>query len=241
MILSYTATCSDSDDVVVSTLTTVDLSAVLDGLSPYSFYSCSILATTNGGSGPAATLNFTTASDSKFARCHVNQMIHGNINYDFAVPEDSPVNVLVVGITASSVLITWIEPTTPHGVVTSYNLYVNYSDGSPITAIQSGASATNYTLTNLQPYQLVTVQVSASTAVGEGPRSQPAIGRAREEGLFSKLECFNQNQIDNDALFMQIFHHLMLPSFRMACLLLGKRLLYSAGLLYPMVLRQSPR
>lgn len=72
MILSYTATCSDSESVLVNTVTTVGLSTTLDGLNPYSFYSCSVFATTNGGNGPAATLNFTTASDSKYATC--NQM-----------------------------------------------------------------------------------------------------------------------------------------------------------------------
>ena len=66
MILSYTATCSDNESVLINTIITVGLNTTLDGLSPYSFYSCSVLATTGGGNGPAATLNFTTASDSKF-------------------------------------------------------------------------------------------------------------------------------------------------------------------------------
>ena len=57
-------------------------------------------------------------------------------------------------------------------------------DESPITVLQSNLSNTNYTLTNLRPYQLVKVQVSASTAAGEGPMSEPAMGRAREEGNF---------------------------------------------------------
>ena len=69
-----------------------------------------------------------------------------------------------------------------NGVITSYNLYVNYSDGSPLAVLQAGATTSNYTLSNLQPYQLVTVQVSASTAAGEGPRSEPVMGRSREEG-----------------------------------------------------------
>lgn len=102
--------------------------------------------------------------------------------YYNTVPGDSPVNVLVEGNTPSSVIVTWVEPTIPNGIITGYILYVNYSDGSPVVVLRSDASSTNYTLTNLQPYQLVTVQVSATTASGEGPRSQPAMGRAREEG-----------------------------------------------------------
>ena len=70
MILSYTATCSNSESVLINTFTTVGLSTTVDGLSPYSFYSCSVFATTGGGDGPAATLNFTTASDGKYATCN---------------------------------------------------------------------------------------------------------------------------------------------------------------------------
>ena len=69
-----------------------------------------------------------------------------------------------------------------NGVITNYNVYVNYSDGSPLAVLQAGADASNYTLTNLQPYQLVTVQMSANTTAGEGPRSEPVMGRSREEG-----------------------------------------------------------
>ena len=91
-------------------------------------------------------------------------------------------NVQVAGSSPSSVLVTWIMPSPPNGIITSYSLYVNYSDGSPIAVIRSDASTTNYTITNLQPYQLVIVQISASTAAGEGPLGEPAMGRAREYG-----------------------------------------------------------
>lgn len=66
MILSYTAACNDSNGVVVNTQATTGLSITIEGLSPYSFYSCSVYATTGGGDGPSDHLNFTTASDSKF-------------------------------------------------------------------------------------------------------------------------------------------------------------------------------
>ncbi len=91
-------------------------------------------------------------------------------------------NVQVAGSSPSSVLITWIMPSTPNGIITSYSLYVNYSDGSPIAVLRSNASTTNYTIANLQPYQLVTVQVSGRTDAGEGPLSEPAMGRTREYG-----------------------------------------------------------
>ena len=66
MIVSYTVTCIDSIGVVANMQTTVSLSTTLEALSPYTFYNCNVFATTNGGDGPPATLNFTTTSDSKF-------------------------------------------------------------------------------------------------------------------------------------------------------------------------------
>ena len=190
MIASYTATCSDSDGILVNTLTTINLTTLFGGLSPYSFYSCSVFATTSGGNGPAATLNFTTVSDGRCMRCNLVQCSFlKNEWYTLAVPGDSPANVQVVGNSPSSVLVTWIVPLTPNGIITGYNLYVNYSDGSPIAILQSSASTTNYTLTNLRPYQLVTVQVSASTVAGEGPMSEPVMGRSREEGSYLYIVC----------------------------------------------------
>ena len=66
IIVSYTAICGDSDGVLVNTTTTVGLTTTFEGLRPYSIYSCSVFATTNTGDGPPASLNFTTASDSKY-------------------------------------------------------------------------------------------------------------------------------------------------------------------------------
>ena len=103
-----------------------------------------------------------------------------------AAPEDAPVSVQVTGNTPSSVLVSWTPPSTPNGVVMTYNLYINYSDGSPIARIQSSASNTYYTVMDLEPYQLVSVAISASTTAGEGPVSGSVTGRAQELGMWRR-------------------------------------------------------
>lgn len=65
MIIAYMVTCTDGGGIVISTLTTSNFTATILGLSPYSFYTCSVSASTSAGDSPAAILNFTTASDSK--------------------------------------------------------------------------------------------------------------------------------------------------------------------------------
>ena len=66
IITSYTVGCSDGDGVLINTTTTTSLTATFEALRPHSFHICSVFATTSGGDGPAAVLNFTTASDGKF-------------------------------------------------------------------------------------------------------------------------------------------------------------------------------
>lgn len=96
------------------------------------------------------------------------------------VPDDAPFDVEAMGRNPSSVVVTWAPPLTPNGVITSYTIYINYTDGSPVEAVRSESST--YTVTNLQPHQLIFVKISASTSAGEGPKSEPASGRSTEEG-----------------------------------------------------------
>ena len=74
-------------------------------------------------------------------------------------------------------LVTWVEPDVPNGVIILYTVYVNGSmDGT------TEGTVTMYTITGLLPYQLVTVSVSAHTAVGEGPESNAISVRSKEAG-----------------------------------------------------------
>ena len=108
------------------------------------------------------------------------------------VPEDAPTDVIITGISVSSVSITWTPPSIPNGVITHYTIYVDYADGSSIAALYTDNATTIYVLAGLEPYQLVIVYVSASTAIGEGPKSEAAEGRSSEIRkllLFQLLAC----------------------------------------------------
>ena len=105
----------------------------------------------------------------------------------FIVPEDSPFNVQVTGNSPSSVLVSWTPPSTSNGIITSYKLYVDHNDGSPMSVIQSSSNSTNYTVTSLDPYQAISVHISATTSAGEGPASETVTGRSRELGTLNSL------------------------------------------------------
>ncbi len=58
----------------------------------------------------------------------------------------------------------------PNGVVTAYTFYVTFGNGSSIVLVDRRLTGT-FTLEGLLPYQLVSVEVSANTSAGEGPKS----------------------------------------------------------------------
>ena len=71
---------------------------------------------------------------------------------------------------STAVNITWGPPLLPGGVIISYQLYVNYFNGS--TAMRKLGVATLYfMLNNLIPNQWIGIELSASTRFGEGPHS----------------------------------------------------------------------
>ena len=65
--------------------------------------------------------------------------------------------------------ITWGPPFFPDGVIISYQLYINYFNGS--TETRKLGIETYYELNDLMPNQWIGIELSASTKVGEGPRS----------------------------------------------------------------------
>ena len=85
-------------------------------------------------------------------------------------PESSPTEITFDNGNPYNISVEWRPPRVPNGVITHYTLYVGFEDGSVDVFYVNGES-TSYNITNLQPYQIISVEISASTSVGEGPRS----------------------------------------------------------------------
>ncbi|RMX55339.1 hypothetical protein pdam_00019119, partial [Pocillopora damicornis] len=132
--------------------TTVDnstTSALIGGLEAYTNYVVQISAFTAAGEG-----NIT----------------HINVSTQEGVPTRPPQQVQGIKQSSTSLLITWI--TVPsghaHGVIIGYNVYVNNGSVRVLST-----SVNDAVLTGLKKYTQYTVQVSANTSTGEGPRSSP--------------------------------------------------------------------
>ena len=105
-------------------------------------------------------------------------------SFIFPGPESPPRDVVVTGRTSTSVMITWLSPELPNGVIILYKVYITYVDcPSNTSSTESVSNGNSIMILGLSPYQMVQVQVSASTSVGEGPRSDLVTGRSNESGI----------------------------------------------------------
>ena len=73
-------------------------------------------------------------------------------------------------VSSYSVLVKWLPPEVPNGIITHYFIYINYTNGTHHKR-QVGAEYSLYLLEELRPHETVGIRVSASTIAGEGPLS----------------------------------------------------------------------
>ena len=95
------------------------------------------------------------------------------------MPSTPPENVTVVAVSPFAVEVEWEAPAIPNGVITHYSVY----NTSGVLVDKVNSSLRNYVYSGLAPFEVVSMCVSASTSVGEGPKSQPVSTRIRESGL----------------------------------------------------------
>ena len=100
----------------------------------------------------------------------------------FSAPASPPVNVRVENASSYSVLVQWLPPEVPNGIITHYVIYINYTNGTHHKR-QVGGDTSLYLLEELRPHQMVGIRISASTIAGEGPLSVEKNTRTKEAGL----------------------------------------------------------
>ena len=99
----------------------------------------------------------------------------------YTEPGSPPRYVSLTSISSYSILVTWAPPFKPNGYITQYSVHVDYLNGS----VDSVPVFKNeYEVMGLSPYQLIEVQVSAWTAIGEGPSSDLKIVRTEESSEY---------------------------------------------------------
>ncbi|XP_046851042.1 uncharacterized protein LOC124444464 [Xenia sp. Carnegie-2017] len=141
-------------------------------LKPYTKYNVGISAATKIGYGPAAVLTTRTLE---------------------AEPSGAPRNLNVVSYTKNLIKTTWSSPDSSllNGILTKYSVCIRQQSMTSCTPkVIVPFTKTSYTFTGLKPYVQYTIEISAATKVGYGPRAN-ITQRTREsvpDGLPMKFQ-----------------------------------------------------
>ncbi|XP_065904304.1 receptor-type tyrosine-protein phosphatase delta-like isoform X2 [Dysidea avara] len=152
----YIITCNETFMVNVTGTT---MMGTVAGLSPFTDYSCTIFA--------------TTVADGPISNPVVERTAEG-------VPDPPMINN-ITDISSSVVRVTWTRPDVLNGILISYTItYV--TDGPPTDMIvdYNQQETQFYDIMGLDPYQLVTVTLRATTGGGTSDRSNELSGRSSE-------------------------------------------------------------
>ena len=125
----------------------------------------------------------TQKNENKTCTCVVTPC-----NFYISVPADAPTDVSVIATSPFTIAINGSPPSTPNGFIVSYTLYISSSSVTTTKNQELLASM----LGGFTPYERVSVRVSASTEIGEGPQSEPVIVYTQET---SKSHNYTQNRI----------------------------------------------
>ncbi|EDW64533.2 uncharacterized protein Dvir_GJ22003 [Drosophila virilis] len=163
----------ESEYSVRETKITSALSTVLHGLQPFTNYSVQVLAFTRAGEGVL----------SPAVSCITEE----------AVP-DAPELVKSAVSTESSVIISWLPPRRPNGLITKYNVYIRVLEkGQELKILKEVLPAHNrhFEAKDLNLRETYEAWVTASTRVGQGP-STPVIKLVPSTSIPAAIISFSQ-------------------------------------------------
>ena len=75
----------------------------------------------------------------------------------------------------------------PNGVIIRYTLHIGHENGA-VEVYTADGQSTSYNVTNLLPYELISVRVTASTRIGEGPAATDEVRTAQARMCMHEIE-----------------------------------------------------
>lgn len=103
-------------------------------------------------------------------------------------------NVHVALAASDQVVVKWLPPDPPHGVITNYEVeyWSGYSDRGPV---KISGDQLSYKMTHLQANMSYGIRVRAYTKVGEGPYSEIVYAFTEESSKLQTWQAFAPNLI----------------------------------------------
>ncbi|XP_057285376.1 phosphatidylinositol phosphatase PTPRQ isoform X1 [Pezoporus wallicus] len=172
LITHYEVLYSDSNDVFIknASFTSISLSEV----KPYTPYNISVRAFTRLGHGNQSSFPLLVRTSE-------------------TVPDSAPENITYRNISSMEIELSFFPPSVPNGIIQTYTIYLKRTNGTEERIINS--TLMTLRITDLKKYTEYTVQVSASTTVGEGLRSSPLHILTDEDAPSSPPESLSVKQL----------------------------------------------
>ncbi|NXA76155.1 PTPRQ phosphatase, partial [Thryothorus ludovicianus] len=147
VITHYEVLYSDSNDFFIKNASSTSIS--LSEMKPYTLYNISVRAFTRLGYGNQSSFPLLVRTSE-------------------TVPDSAPENITYRNISSMEIELSFFPPSIPNGIIQTYTIYLTRTNGTEQRVINT----TLLTL-HLNKYTEYTVEVSASTTMGEGIRSSP--------------------------------------------------------------------
>ena len=108
----------------------------------------------------------------------------------YAEPGDAPTNFTAVVVSSTAIQLTWNQPQLPYGVILSYTISYNISNGNIKIHNQSSTDPEIVVIDGLQEYTWYKFEIFASTRIGAGPQAY-VIART---GISGNCKCYQVNE-----------------------------------------------
>ncbi|NXN12266.1 PTPRQ phosphatase, partial [Indicator maculatus] len=169
LITHYEVLYSDSNDLFIKNTSSTSIS--LREMKPYTLYNISVRAFTRLGHGNQSSLPLLVRTFE-------------------TVPDSAPENITYRNISSVEIELSFFPPSIPNGIIQTYTIYLQRTNGTERRALN-----TTLPTLHLKKYTEYTLEVSASTAMGEGLRSSPLHILTDEDAPSSPPESLSVKQL----------------------------------------------
>ncbi|XP_064365629.1 phosphatidylinositol phosphatase PTPRQ isoform X1 [Dromaius novaehollandiae] len=172
LITHYEVLYSDSNDLFIKN--TSSTSTSLSEMRPYTLYNISVRAFTRLGHGNQSSFPLLVRTSE-------------------TVPDSAPENITYRNISSMEIELSFFPPSVPNGIIQNYTIYLKRTNGTEQRVINT--TLLILYIADLKKYTEYTVEVSASTSVGEGLRSAPVHILTGEDAPSSPPEFLSVKQL----------------------------------------------
>ncbi|XP_068855760.1 phosphatidylinositol phosphatase PTPRQ isoform X3 [Aphelocoma coerulescens] len=172
LITHYEVLYSDSNDFFIKNTSSTSIS--LSEVKPYTLYNISVRAFTRLGHGNQSSFPLLVRTSE-------------------TVPDSAPENITYRNISSMEIELSFFPPSIPNGIVQTYTIYLTRTNGTEQRVINT--TLLTLRITDLNKYTEYTVEVSASTAIGEGVRSSPLHILTDEDAPSSPPQALSVKQL----------------------------------------------